>query len=80
MLRKWIQNRAAAKLYELASAGVRHGMGIAGAWLMGQDVATGGEVDVLTQGALIVVSIAWSFGRKLIDRPRLGAGLEKLGG
>lgn len=72
MLQKFIMNRVMGKVYELVSGAVRHGIGMAGAWLMSADIATQGQIDSLEGGAMAGVAIAWSFARKLINSRRLG--------
>lgn len=69
----WLRHRVIGRLYEFASATVRHGVGLAGMWLMANADATAAQVETIEGGALVAFSLLWSYARKLIDKKRAGS-------
>ncbi len=51
----------------------RHGLGLLGGALMSADLISATEADTLIGGAMAVLAIGWSIGRKWLRKRRTGS-------
>lgn len=68
LLVKFLLGRGMGKVSELASKAVRHGLGVAGGWLMAHEYATTDQLVTLEGGALALTAIGLSVARTFVAK------------
>lgn len=67
MLKKFLLGRGLNKAQEIASKFLRHGLGVAGGWLLANEYATNGDIASLEGGAVTLLAIGLSVARTFLS-------------